>query len=107
MEPNEIIQALRQNLGSPDFRRACTEEMRKKQRNSPPSAAISPRAMRNMKEARHSSTLGSEMQIFYMRERRPVLPAVPELLTPPPTSRPRDRGDNRAEQIKGMTLPRS
>jgi predicted hydrocarbon binding protein len=107
MEPNEIIQALRQNLGSPDFRRACTEEMRKKQKEFPAVSRYFASCYEKYERGEGiRPTLGSEMQIFYMRERQTLsFLLFPELLTIA-YEVARAIGETIcAEQIKGMALP--
>jgi len=107
MESYEIIQALRENLGSPDFSRACTEEMRKKLREFPAVSRYFTLCYDKYEKGEGiRPTLGSEMQIFYMRERQTLsFLLFPELLTIAYEVARAIGEAICAEQIKGMTLP--
>jgi predicted hydrocarbon binding protein len=107
MEPYEKIKAMRENLGNLDFSQACTEEMREKLEEFPAVSRYFASCYEKYEKGEGiRPTLGSEMQIFYMRERQTLsFLLFPELLTVA-YEIARAIGENIcADQIKGLTLP--
>lgn len=107
MEPYEKIKAMRERLGSLDFSRTVTEEMREKLAEYPAVSRYFASCYEQYEKGEGiRPTLGSEMQIFYMRERQTLsFLLFPELLTVA-YEVARAIGETIcADQIKGLTLP--